>query len=271
MRLLRDCAKITTGIHTHKSPFLSDHKMRPEHLWIIDATTRPPLLEVAVRMCVRQYVKLYAPTLTEQESRPYFASTLNHCRVLVAVGRDASNSTAHVLGTASVRFGNGTSLPLELMELVSPKGGWQEFSEHGFEPSVVAESCRFAYSEACEGNTDEAVTLRIEVFRRLHNASLLVLEQHDCNQLWAVLPLHVAMFIKHYCNVPVKRAATVRLNEDYQKLFDAYPGYWREGQPGLYRTGFPIESISCPTTVESIPFSAVSMPMPNSSGEASDG
>ncbi len=234
--------------------------MRLEHLWIIDATTRPPLLELAIKMCVRQYVKLYAPTLTEQEARPYFASTMSHCRVLVAVGRDASNSTAQVLGTASVRFGSGISPSLEFMDLLIPEEGWQAFSEHGFDATAAAESCRFAYSEVCEGNTDQAVALREEVFRCLHNASLLVAEQHGCSQLWAVLPLHVALFIKHFCNVPVTRADGVRLNEDQRELFDEFRGYWREGQPGLYRTGYPIDSISCPMTGETTPINEISMP-----------
>jgi len=215
-----------------------------EQIWIIDATFRPPLVDVAVKMCVRQYVTRYAPPVTELDAHRYFSSTLKHCRVLVAVGQN-SVETAHVLGTASVRLGNGTSLPLEFMELLSPNDGWSRFSECGFDVNVAAESCRFAYSKRCEGNTDEVVARRIEVFRRLHDASLLTLEQHGYRQLWAVLPLHVAMFIKHYCNVPLEKADGICLNEDHRSLFDAYPGYWRQAQPGLYRTGFPFESISC--------------------------
>lgn len=243
--------------------------MCPEQIWVIDATLRPPLVEVAVKMCVRQYIKLYAPSLAENVAHSYFASTLSHCRVLLAVGCNPSDSKTQVLGTASVRLGNGTSLPLELMELLKTKDGWQRFSECGFDASAAAESCRFAYAEVCDGNTDEAVALRVEVFRRLHDASLLVLEQHGCSQLWAVLPLHVAMFIKHYCHVPVKQAYTVQLNEDHQTLFDEYSGYWREGQPGLYRTGFPFQSISCPITSETIPLEAISSP--SSRGEVRDG
>ncbi|WP_146523374.1 hypothetical protein [Stieleria varia] len=129
------------------------------------------------------------------------------------------------------------------MELLTPDVGWDSFSECGFDARIAAESCRFAYSDTCDGNTDEAVLRRITVFRRLHNASHLLLEQYGYNQLWAVLPLHVAMFIKHYCYVPVVQAAGIQLNEEHGKLFDEYPGYWREGHPGLYRTGYP-------TTVE---------------------
>jgi len=240
------------------------------HIWIVDGTDHQPLIAAANAMCAREYSRLYGHDVTDDELHRDFCDSnpKSGQRTLIAMGYDEEYPCAQMLGTTSIRFGNATSEaddPLDFMRLLRPADGWSEYRSLGFNRLRAIEACRFAYAESCQGASDAAFNLRVEVFRRLHDAALLAGAQHDCNQLWAVLPLHVAMFIKHKCRIPAVRAEGLELNHQFEALFQRYPQYWLASQPALYRTSYATprcesalhpEPIVFDTSVDDIPIDA---------------
>ena len=225
-------------------------------IWIEDVSNRQELVDVAGSIFCSEYSRLFCEGLSPAELRPDFDKVVgkSNVRTLMAFGTSKAVPTARILATTTFRFGSlyvGDRYPLELMELVHPPCGWDRYSHEEFRPERTVEGTLFAFARDI---TDaETLPLRIEIFRQLHSAGMMIGRQHGCDRYWSILLKSFARFVRSQVKLPCIATDEMLLNEEtHGDLFDRYPRYWRRGSPGVYITKTPATNYSLEKTAHNV-------------------
>lgn len=211
---------------------------------VIDVTDQPADLEVAFAMVADGYSKLSSRPLRLQEVLAELCFDTYHnthrTRTLLATGINANTGNVEPIGTIRMVLGANSKInegipPLEVMSLVTPAAGWDNFTFEGFNPNLSAEFGRFVVVPAYRSLEARSKGYTFILCKSIFSKFVEVATHHNKNQFWALMPASVISLLK-LINISVIPVPELSFNSDSQsELFNKYDRYWQHSKPWFYK------------------------------------
>lgn len=120
-------------------------------------------------------------------------------------------------------------LPLEMMHLIEPVGGWENFAPSRFDASESIEFSRFSTTDLFNVPNPLIPTYKKIIFRLLFEGGFArVARNYGKQQAWGVIPSGVCEFVKR-TGIMLWSDSNFRLKdeiEENRELFEEYDLYW---------------------------------------------
>lgn len=212
---------------------------------LIDVTEDKAKRDATFDLIIRMYSKLSSRGINYQQmyhnlcQDRYLRKGL--ARILVLEGLNPVSMKVDILGTIRVVLGSeaneGTDvMPLEAMELVSPKCGWHAFRFENFDIKRSVEMGRFAIIPECRNAVARQYNLHLFITRKLVKDAYSFSKRHyGKSQIWGIMARHASKLVRT-AGFVLKRAPGISLKVKENKiLFETFDRYWLKGKPEFYR------------------------------------
>ena len=217
---------------------------------IEDVTDNPRQLQIAFDLVGEGYAQLASRPLDLLQVREELCADPYHlhglARTLLLSGENPNTGTIEPLGTLRIVLGytHTETLgipPLEAMGLLTPRGGWRNFTFEGFSVDKVVEGGRTAVSAACRTGLAKELCVPMCVVHALYTEGFrLACHTYAKSQYWGILPSFLVARVESvgFRLIP---APHITLNhDDNAALFAKYDRYWLRSDPGFYKVLVPV-------------------------------
>jgi len=214
-----------------------------------DVTEDPTRLSSAFDLVCEGYMQLTSRPLDLTEVREELCADPYHrhglARTLLLTGENPNTGMIEPLGTLRIVLGYSHTAklgipPLEAMRLITPRGGWRDFSFEGFHVDEVVEGGRTAVAAACRIGLAKELQVAMGVVRTLYvEGYRLACRNYAKSQYWGILPSHIVSKAESagFRFIP---APHITLNhEENGALFEKYDRYWLKSAPWFYKVLIP--------------------------------
>lgn len=211
---------------------------------VIDVTEQPADLEVAFAMVADGYSKLSSRSLRLQEVLAELCFDTYHnthrTRTLLATGINPNTRNVEPIGTIRMVLGANSNInegipSLEVMSLVTPAEGWDNFTFEGFNPNRSAEFGRFVVVPAYRSLEARSKGYTFILCKSIFSKFVEVATQYNKNQFWALMPPNVLGLVK-LINISAIPVPELNFNtENHSALFSKYDKYWQHSRPWFYK------------------------------------
>ncbi len=220
-----------------------------DSICVIDVTNQLSDLQVAFAMVVDSYSKLSSQPLMFQEVLTELCFDMYHnnnrTRTLLATGINPDTGNIEPIGTIRMVLGRmvlGADSnidegihPLELMSLITPPEGWNNFTFEAFNPHLSAEFGRFVVAPAYRSLEARSKGYTFSLCKSIFSKFVEVATQYNKNQFWALMPANVLGLLK-LINIGVIPVPELNFNsEHHSELFNRYDKYWQHSKPWFYK------------------------------------
>jgi hypothetical protein len=214
-----------------------------------DVTDDHHMLQVALRMVATRYARLSSQPVSVQQAQweitqnVYYTRTST--RTLVLTGCNPCTEKFEPLATLRVVIGtraHAQCAPLEAMDLLTPDGGWDNFTFADFNVELAIELGRFAIMPHLGQNHQQDVWLNTHItFKLVEAAYHIGVHRYQKSQLWAIMPRYVVR-LTEAAGIKTLAAPGITLNREKQAaLFKKLDRYWMHSKPGFYRLFLPTQ------------------------------
>jgi hypothetical protein len=210
-----------------------------------DVTANEDKLRVAFQIVSNAYSRLSSTNIDINEVYQELCADIYHrtgrARTVLLTVDNPDKGQQEALGTLRYIVGshmqdNSEIPPFEAMELVSPIGGWEQFTFADFNLEKSIEFGRLAISPECRNRTAKIKDLHLPVLRQLLIGSYqLAVERHGISQVWCIMPPHV---VRALSKAGIRSIPVPHFELNYHEnaaLFRKYDRYWLHRTPGFYK------------------------------------
>lgn len=215
-----------------------------DSIWVEDVTENREKLHEARILVAQNYSRLSSQELTERFVYDDLCCDEYHhrglSRTFLASGINPDTGIREALGTVRTVLGSKWTPtsdlePLEIMSLVRPHEGWENFGFEGFRATEAVELSRFTISPQCRGKAAEATGLTQLLTRRLFEAARRSALPTGARQCWSIMPTYVVRAVQA-ASIELAQSPSVSLNyARHETIFLRYDRYWLKCSPQLFR------------------------------------
>src|SRR5262245_48468268 len=201
-----------------------------------DVTHDPERLKWAFDLIVQGYLPLSSKPLTPWEVNEDVCNDHYHrhgiARTLVLTGCHPETGEREPMGTVRVTMGSTQTYdlglpPLEAMNLMSPKDGWDSFRFEGFNVDQIAEGGRIAVSATCRLGISKDIGLPAIVLRALFEMGFrFAIENYGKSQYWGILPSYVIKRVESLGVRVIPAPGRSYRTREIAEMFQNYDVYW---------------------------------------------
>jgi hypothetical protein len=216
---------------------------------VTDVTDQCTDLQVAFDMVVYSYSKLSSRFIAPQEVLSELCfdryHNNNRTRTLLATGINPDTGCVEPIGTIRMVLGAAPNFDdgihsLEVMSLITPPHGWNNFIFEDFDPSISVEFGRFVIEPAYRSLEAKTKGYTSVLCKAIFQKFVEVAAQYNKTQFWALMPANVLNLVK-IINITVIPVPGLHFNtESHSDLFNKYDRYWQHSNPWFYK--FMLES-----------------------------
>ena len=211
---------------------------------VIDVTNQLPDLQVAFAMVADGYAKLSSHSLPLQEVLAELCFDTYHnthrTRTLLATGINPNTGNVEPIGTIRMVLGTNSKIdqgipPLEVMSLITPAEGWDNFTFGNFNPNLSTEFGRFVVVPAYRSLEARRKGYTFILCKSIFSKFVEVAAQYNKNQFWALMPANVLSLLE-LINISAIPVPELNFNSDScSDLFNKYDKYWQHSKPWFYK------------------------------------
>jgi hypothetical protein len=216
-----------------------------ETFYIEDVTEDEEKLRVAFQMISNAYSRFSSASIDSNEVYQDLCADIYHrtgrARTVLLTGYNPDKGQREALGTVRYIVGshmqnNSEIPPFEAMELMSPSGGWEQFTFAGFNLGKSIEFGRLSISPECRNRTAEIKDLHLLVMRQLLIGSFqLAAKRYGISQVWCIMPSYVVRALAK-AGIRSIPAPNFQINHrENAHLFQKYDRYWIHSTPCFYK------------------------------------